>query len=105
VELGSEVQDGPRTFSAVASTLSYIPESNPLTSTASGGTASIAVAAFNLQTSSKGTISYNSGSITGLAQGTAYWVVVQDYTLAGGTQTFLVYGSKAAALASSSFFL
>lgn len=105
VQLGSNVVDGAHDFSAKASTLSYAPTTNPLSSVTSGGNAVVNIASFVLQTSSKGSISYNSGSISALAQGTALWICVSDATLAGGTQTFSAYTSKSAALASGGFFI
>jgi len=100
-DLGS-VADGSQRFAATASVLSYVPTSNMLTSTDAGSNATVSIASFNLQTSSKGSISYNSGSITGLSYGTQYYIVLSDPTLSGGTVTYSAYSSKSAALAAGS---
>lgn len=58
-----------------------------LSASDAGGTATITVAAHNLVTPS-GTISYNGGSITGLAFSTQYFVYADDPTYAGGAVTY-----------------
>jgi len=99
----TSVPDGSARFAATASVLSYIPTSNMLTSADAGSNATVSVASFTLQTSSKGSISYNSGSVTGLNYGTQYYLVVgPDPSLAGGTVGFSAYTTKSAALAAGS---
>jgi len=60
----------------------------PLGSTDAGASASISIDAHGLDMPS-GTISYNAGSITGLAYETAYYVYCLDPTYAGGAVTYL----------------
>jgi hypothetical protein len=96
--LGSEVQDGPANFSATASTLTYRPTTNPLTATDAGSNATVNIAAFTMRTSSKGDISVNSGSITGLSYGLLYFVYNDDPTLAGGGVSYSASLTKADAL-------
>jgi len=99
----TSVPDGSQRFAATASVLSYVPTSNMLTSMDAGSNATVSVASFTLQTSSKGSISYNSGSVTGLNYGTQYYLVVgPDPSLAGGTVGFSAYTTKSAALAAGS---
>jgi hypothetical protein len=99
LNLGNQVVDGPSAFAASASTLTYRPLSNPLTSTDAGGSATISVAALVLRTSNKGDISYNSGSVTGLSYGTLYYVFISsDPTLAGGSPTYAASTTKTDAI-------
>jgi hypothetical protein len=80
------VADGTSKFGQTASGLSYVPTSNPLSSTDSGGGhASVSIAAFNMQTSSKGLIAYSSGSISGLNNSTNYFIFTSDPTLSGSS--------------------
>lgn len=60
----------------------------PLTATDAGSDATINIASHNVQFGF-GTVSYNSGSITGLAFSTVYYVYVNDPTYAGGAVTYL----------------
>lgn len=60
----------------------------PLTATDAGADASIAIASHNVQFGF-GTVGYNSGTITGLAFSTLYYVYVNDPTYAGGAVTYL----------------
>lgn len=53
-----------------------------------GSTATITVPAWSIETD-VGTISYNSGSITGLSFGTKYYVYCTDADLQGGTVTYV----------------
>jgi len=97
--LGTNVGDGAANFSATASVLSYRPTSNPLVGHDSGGSAEIDISSFNMLTSSKGTISYNSGSVSGLSYDTLYYVYVSsDPTLAGGATTYAASTTKTDAL-------
>jgi hypothetical protein len=104
LNLGNQVVDGPSNFSATASTLTYRPLSNPLTSTDAGGSAKISVAAFVMRTSSKGDISINSGSVTGLSYDTLYYVYYDDSTLAGGSPTYHATTTKTDAINGSGRF-
>lgn len=60
----------------------------PLTAADVGSTATITVASHSVQFGF-GTVSYNSGSITGLAFSTLYYVYASDPTYAGGAVTYL----------------
>lgn len=60
----------------------------PLTATDAGATASINVASHNVQFGF-GSVAYNSGSVTGLAFSTVYYVYTSDPTYAGGAVTYL----------------
>jgi hypothetical protein len=95
--------DGTSNFSATASTLTYRPTSNPLTSTDAGSSATVSVAAWDLQTSSKGTVSYNSGSITGLTYGTLYYIYTIDGSLSGGTTTYYATLAKTTAISGTGY--
>jgi hypothetical protein len=95
----TSVPDGTQRFAATASVLSYVPTSNPLSATDAGSSATVSIASFTLQTSSKGSVSYNSGAITGLNYSTQYYVVLSDPSLSGGTVTYSAYTSKSSALA------
>ena len=101
----SLVPDSTQRFAATSSVLSYIPTSNPLSSVDSGASAEVDVASFTLQTSSKGSISYSSGSITGLSYGTKYFVGMVDATLAGGAATYNAYSTKQAVLSAGALFI
>ena len=61
---------------------------SPLTASDGGASATISIAAHGLNMSS-GLVSYNAGSITGLAYSTAYYVYALDPTYAGGAVTYL----------------
>jgi hypothetical protein len=60
----------------------------PLTATDAGADASISIASHNVQFGF-GTVAYNSGTITGLAFSTVYYVYTDDPTYAGGAVTYL----------------
>jgi hypothetical protein len=90
--------NGSENFSATAAGLSYRPTTNPLSSVDAGSNATIDIASFNLQTSSQGLISYNSGSITALSYGTLYYIYLVDASLAGGSTTYFATTSKTTAL-------
>jgi hypothetical protein len=65
---------------------------NPLSSSDAGSTATVAVAAHTVKTGVSGasaTISYNSGSVTGLAFSTSYQIFANDPTQAGGAVTYV----------------
>jgi hypothetical protein len=85
--------------------LSYTLNSNPLTSIDDGGgNAEIDVAAFTLTVRSKQqttNVSYNSGTIAGVANSTLYYVYVTDPTLAGGTVSYNAVTTKAASMENS----
>lgn len=91
--------DGSSNFTARASTLSYRPTSNPLSSTdLGGGSASLSVAGFTLQTSSKGSISVSSGTVAGASVNTLYYIYYDDSTLVGGSVIFNATTVKTTAL-------
>jgi hypothetical protein len=94
----NSIPDGTSTFGQTASGLSYRPLSNPLTGHDAGSSATINVASFTMRTSSKGDISENSGSITGLSYATGYYVYEDDPTLAGGAVTYHAATTKGTAL-------
>jgi hypothetical protein len=96
--LGVDTNDGTSVFGQTASGLSYRPLSNPLTGHDAGANATINVASFTMRTSSKGDISINSGSITGLSYGTGYFIYYDDSTLAGGSVSFAATTTKGTAL-------
>jgi hypothetical protein len=104
IALDQQISDGTTRFGQTASGLSYRPLSNPLTGHDAGASATINVAAFTMRTSSKGDISINSGSITGLSYGTGYFVYYDDSTLAGGSVSFAASTSKGTALQGSGRF-
>lgn len=60
----------------------------PLSATDAGSDATISIASHSVQFGF-GTVSYNSGSIAGLAFSTLYYVYVSDPTYAGGAVTYL----------------
>lgn len=64
-----------------------IASANPLSTDDLVGGARISIAAFNYQYGF-GQVSYNAGSITGLANATLYYVYLTDATFAGGTVTY-----------------
>jgi len=100
----TSVPDGTQRFAATASTLTYRPTSNPLTSTDAGSNATVSIASFTMQTSNKGTVSVNSGSVTGLSYGTLYYIYYDDATLAGGSVTFNATTTKTTAINGSGRF-
>lgn len=98
------VPDGTQRFAATASTLTYRPTTNPLTATDAGSNATINISSFTMQTSSKGAVSVNSGSVTALSYSTLYYVYYDDATLAGGSVTFNVTTTKTTAINGSGRF-
>lgn len=71
---------------------------NPLTATDAGSTASIAIAAFT-QYFDFGSVSYNSGSITGKSFSTKYYVYADDANYSGGAVTYAATTTYTAAIA------
>lgn len=67
---------------------SFQDSSTILSSTDAGASATISIAAHGLDMST-GTVSYNSGSVTGLSYGTDYYIYCVDPTYAGGAVTYL----------------
>ena len=65
----------------------------PLSSTDAGASATISIAAHGLNMS-VGSVAYSSGSITGLAYSTLYYVYALDPTYAGGAVTYLATTTK-----------
>lgn len=63
-------------------------DSTPLSASDAGASATISVAAHSLDMST-GPVSYNAGSITGLAYSTKYFVYCVDAAYAGGAVTYL----------------
>ena len=62
----------------------------PLTASDAGSDASIAIASHSVQFGSGvGLVAYNSGTITGLAFSTTYYVYTDDPTYSGGAVTYL----------------
>lgn len=61
---------------------------NPLSATMSNGVATISVVNFTLHFGDV-SVSYNGGSLTGLAAGTGYYIYAQDPTYAGGSVSFI----------------
>lgn len=72
----------------------YIPLSNPLTAHDAGSNATLNAAAFTMRIQGFGDVSYNSGSITGLAYGTLYYIYYDDSAAAGGTVSFVATTTK-----------
>lgn len=73
----------------------------PLTGVDTGaGTARIDIASHNVQYGF-GTVAYNSGSITGLANSTLYYVYADDPTYAGGAVTYAATTTATNATANS----
>lgn len=70
-----------------------VQSTDPLTAVAGATTADITVSAHTLHTDF-GDISYNSGSILGLALNTRYYIYVQDPNNAGGAVTYIASTSK-----------
>ncbi|HLW79108.1 MAG TPA: Hint domain-containing protein [Terriglobia bacterium] len=66
---------------------SSTPTTQPLSATNPSGSATISIASFVVQYPF-GTVSYNSGSITGLASSTKYYVYCDDPNYAGGAVTY-----------------
>ncbi len=66
---------------------------NPLSSSDAGSTATVAIASHTLKTSEANevtkTVSYNSGSVTGLSFTTSYFIWAYDPTFAGGAVTYV----------------
>ena len=60
----------------------------PISSTSDAGAATITVAAHSIKMDF-GTVSYNAGTITGLALSTLYYVYADDANFAGGAVTYL----------------
>jgi hypothetical protein len=98
------VPDGGSRFGQTGSGLSYRPLTNPLTGHDAGSNATVNIASFTNRTSSKGDISYNSGSITALSYGTLYFIYFDDGSLAGGTVTYHASATKTDALNGSGRF-
>ncbi|MFS1523795.1 hypothetical protein ACL7TT_06715, partial [Microbulbifer sp. 2304DJ12-6] len=81
-----EVQD-QRNLPLIQSAIASLPTSSALSAADVGSTARITVAAHTLQFGF-GTISYNSGSISGLSFSRKYYVYCDDPELNGGTVTY-----------------
>ncbi len=77
-----------------------VATTSPLSSSDAGSTATISVASHTVQ-GGFGTISYNSGSITGLAFGTDYYVYADDPTYAGGAVTYVATTTPSTVTANS----
>jgi hypothetical protein len=73
--------------------VSSVQSIDPLTAVAGASTADITISAHTLHTDF-GDISYNSGSILGLALNTRYYIYVQDPNNAGGAVTYIASTSK-----------
>jgi hypothetical protein len=77
---------------------SYRPLSNPLSATDAGATATISIAAFSMRVPGISDISLNSGTITGLAFSTGYYLYYDDPLYAGGAVTYQATTTKETAL-------
>jgi hypothetical protein len=77
---------------------SFQDAATPLSASDGGASATISIAAHGLDMPS-GTVSYNSGSITGLAYSTVYYVYCVDPTYAGGAVTYLAATSTTSVVA------
>lgn len=73
--------------------ISSIQSAEPLTSSAGATTADILIAAHTLHTDFGG-IAYNSGSVTGVALNTQYFVYTDDPNYAGGAVTYVASTSR-----------
>lgn len=82
-----------RNFNAAAA--GAVPTTEPLSATDAGSDATINIAAFTMRFPLAGDVSYNSGSVTGLAFSTEFRVYFRDPTLAGGTVTFFATSTDA----------
>lgn len=112
---GNEVVSGPQQFDAsqqpsalqitgdFATTQSYTPTTQPLTAVTGGpvNAATINIASFQIQypfdTDNDGDgdlVTYSSGAITPLLDGTTYFVYFDDPTYAGGPQTYIASTSN-----------
>jgi len=78
---------------ALLSNMGSIQTTLPVTATDAGATASVSVAAHTLSRTS-GDVSYNAGSITGLAYDTRYWIYADDANYGGGAVTYNATTSK-----------
>jgi len=94
----NSVADGSTKFGNTASGLVYRPLSNPLTGHDAGASATINIAAFTMRTSSKGDISENSGSVTGLSFNTLYYIYFSDPSLNGGSVTYIATTTRETAI-------
>jgi hypothetical protein len=94
----SIVPDGSSRFGNTASGLVYRPLSNPLTGHDAGSNVTINIAAFTMRTSSKGDISENSGSVTGLSYNTLYYIYFSDPSLSGGAVTHIATTTRETAI-------
>lgn len=72
----------------------FVVNSNPLTATDAGATATISVAAFTAHAGTNMSISYSSGSITGLNFNTTYYVYADDPNFLGGAVTYVATTNK-----------
>lgn len=73
---------------------------NPLSATSGPSTSTISIAAHTVQYGF-GTVSYNSGSITGLTPNTAYFVYADDANFAGGAVSYAATTSAQTVVASN----
>jgi hypothetical protein len=76
----------------------YRPLSNPLTATDAGSNATVSIASFSMRVPGLTDISLNSGSITGLSYGTAYYIYYDDPLYVGGAVTYHATTTKEDAL-------
>lgn len=77
---------------------------NPLSSTGTGSTAEIVVAAHTVQYGF-GTVSYNGGTITGLDPLTTYYVYAEDPDYEGGAVSYTVTENQQAVVSSNGRYL
>jgi hypothetical protein len=103
-QLGSQVAEGPTQFFQSSGSITYRPTSNPLTATDAGGSATVNCAAFTLATT-RGNVSYNSGSVTGLSYSTQYYIYFSDPGFSGGSPTYLATTTKTTAIGTGDIFV
>jgi len=95
------VPNGAFNFSRTAAHSSYRPTSNPLTGHDAGSNATINIASFAMRSPGFPDINVNSGSITGLAYSTLYYIFYSDLYAAGGAVSYQDSLTKEVALQSN----
>jgi hypothetical protein len=85
---------------AIASSSSYRPTSNPLTATDAGSNVTITIASFTMNIAGVGAVSVNGGTITGLSYSTVYYIFYADPSISGGTVSFQDATTKTTSISS-----
>lgn len=93
--------DSIPTASAFNST--SLQDAAPLSGTDAGATATISIASHSIVYDG-GTVAYNSGSITGLAFSTQYWIYADDPSKAGGAVTYVATTTKTDVTSDSGYY-